>query len=314
MGERVRVATYNLYLGADLAPLLLGAPAGADPQAAFDEVRRQLQATAFPRRVDALAAALLQEPADLVGLQEVCLWRAGGAVLWDYQAELLAALTRQGCPYEPVVSQPTFRGAGAVVVDGRTVDLEAAGSNTVLRRRGSRVETAGAATGLYGSAFTVPTGALGLEATLERGWCSVRCSVAGKPFTFVNTHTEAYDAASRDTQRDELLGSLTDEAEPAVVVGDFNAVPEHVGMPAGFVDAWVAAGHPSAGPEAATCCQAGDLRNEEPTLTDRIDYVWVRGARVVSATRVGASPEKRFAEGLWPSDHAGVVAELELPG
>ena len=83
-------------------------------------------------------------------------------------------------------------------------------------------------------------------------------------------------------------------------------------MPAGFVDAWVAAGHPSLGEKAATCGQRGDLANVESTLRDRIDYVWARGAHVVSATRIGACPEERTADGLWPSDHAGVVAELEL--
>jgi hypothetical protein len=84
-------------------------------------------------------------------------------------------------------------------------------------------------------------------------------------------------------------------------------------MPEGFVDAWVAAGHPSEGTAAATCCQDGDLSNAESSLHERIDYVWARGAHVVSATRIGAGPEGRAADGLWPSDHAGVVVELELP-
>jgi endonuclease/exonuclease/phosphatase family metal-dependent hydrolase len=316
MGARIRVATYNLYLGADLELLLLDGPGDSDPQATFDEVRRQLEVTAFPRRVDALAAAIAREAPDLVGLQEVCLWCADGQVLWDYEADLLAALARQGVDYEHVVGQRTFHGWGAIQFEGSDVRLDLAGSNTVLRRVDSPVAVETTASGLYGNAFTVPASAFELEATLDRGWSAARCRTAdGTSFVFVDTHTEAYDDAARDIQRDELLGSLTDQAETVVIVGDFNEVPGTIGMPAGFVDAWVAAGNPSEGPEAATCCQAGDLRNEESALEERIDYVWVRGARVVSAARIGARPEERTPDGLWPSDHAGVVAELELtPG
>jgi endonuclease/exonuclease/phosphatase family metal-dependent hydrolase len=315
MGERIRVATYNLYLGADLEMLLLDDSGSTDPQAAFDEVQRQLRTTAFPGRADAVAAALCREAPDLVGLQEVCLWRADGEVLWDYEAELLAALSRQGVDYEHVVGQRTFHGWGKVTLDGREVRLDLAGSNTVIRRVDSRVEVEATASGLYGNALTVPAGALEVEATLDRGWSAARCTVRGAPgarFSFVDTHTEAYDDAARDIQRDELLGTLTDQTGTVVIVGDFNAVPGTIGMPEGFVDAWVAAGHPSEGPAAATCGQAGDLSNAESTLRDRIDYVWVRGAEVRSATRIGVRPEDRTPAGLWPSDHAGVVAELEL--
>ena len=317
MGERIRVATYNLYLGADLELLLLDGSEGedlrSDPQATFDEVRRQLEVTAFPRRVDALAAAVSREAPDLIGLQEVCLWRADGEVLWDYEAQLIAALTRQGVGYERVVGQRTFHGWGVIQDGGRDVRLDLSGSNTVLRRSDSPVRVETTASGLYGNAFTVPASAFELEATLDRGWSAARCTTAdGTSFVFVDTHTEAYDDAARDIQRDELLGSLTNQAETVVIVGDFNAVPGTIGMPAGYVDAWIAAGNPSGGPEAATCGQSGDLRNEESMLRDRIDYVWVRGARVLSATRIGARPQERTPEGLWPSDHAGVVAELEL--
>jgi endonuclease/exonuclease/phosphatase family metal-dependent hydrolase len=217
--------------------------------------------------------------------------------------------------YEHVVGQRTFHGWGVVPLDGQEVKLDLAGSNTVLRRVDSRVEVEATASGLFGNALTVPVSGFQIEATLDRGWSAARCCVPGEPgvrFSFVDTHTEAYDDAARDIQRDELLGTLTHETETVVIVGDFNAVPGTIGMPERFVDAWVAAGHPTEGPEAATCGQAGDLSNEESTLRDRIDYVWVRGAEVRSATRIGVRPDDRTPAGLWPSDHAGVVAELEL--
>jgi hypothetical protein len=294
--------------------VLLG-PGRGDHGALLQEAQRQLEETAFPRRAHLIAAAVAREAPDLVGLQEVCLWCADGEVLWDYEAELLAALARRGVPYEPVVSQSTFRGSGEVELGGRGVRLEVTGANTILRRADSPVRPGTTATGLFGDAFALPLTAPRLEATLERGWCAVRCTLEGDPstaFAFVDTHTEAYDDVSRDLQRDELLTGLTDDTPVVVLVGDFNAVPERVGMPEGFVDAWDAAGNPSGAEHAATCCQAADLANPRSALRDRIDYVFVRGARVVSAARIGADPEDRSANGLWPSDHAGVVAELEL--
>ena len=110
------------------------------------------------------------------------------------------------------------------------------------------------------------------------------------------THTEAYDEQVRNAQRDELVTLLGDG--PLVILGDFNAEPDAVGMPDGFLDAWQEVG-------GETCCQAADLRNEQSQLTQRIDYVWVRGVRVVRCKVVGVERED-----LWPSDHAGVLAEL----
>ena len=62
-----------------------------------------------------------------------------------------------------------------------------------------------------------------------------------------------------------------------------------------------------------TCGQAADLANETSTLGERIDYVWVRGARVTAARVVGdREGDRSTPHRLWPSDHAGVVADLEV--
>jgi endonuclease/exonuclease/phosphatase family metal-dependent hydrolase len=311
--DRVRVGTYNLYLGADLS-LLLGVWSEEQLEANRLTVQDQLGTTAFPRRAPAVARLLADHRLDLVGLQEVCTWSADGEPLWDFAADLVRALDDLGEPYDVVAGQPTFEGAGLVPLDGRLVELHLQGSNTILRRRGSPVEVESTSVGIFESALTAPV--LGrMQVSITRGWCSARCSLRGDngtTFTFVDTHTEAYDEESRDRQRDELLAVLPGEEERLVVVGDFNSTPDRVGMPAAFVDAWTAAGHPSTGPGAGTCGQAADLRNPESRLRDRIDYVWVRGLTVRSSTRFGADPADRTGDGLWPSDHAGVAAELEL--
>ena len=61
-----------------------------------------------------------------------------------------------------------------------------------------------------------------------------------------------------------------------------------------------------------TCCQADDILNEVSDLSGRIDQIFVRNlvpASVITHT-IGDKPSDRLPSGLWPSDHAGVVAYL----
>jgi hypothetical protein len=77
---------------------------------------------------------------------------------------------------------------------------------------------------------------------------------------------------------------------------------------AGFVDAWTRGG-------GLTCCHAVELHDPNPTLTKRVDLVLTkRGFRSLRIDVVGEEPADRTEGGLWPSDHAGVVATLRLPG
>ena len=82
---------------------------------------------------------------------------------------------------------------------------------------------------------------------------------------------------------------------------------------AGFGDAW-ATKHPGAA--GLTCCQDADLRNVRSALFERIDYIlFRRDFDVRHASLLGARPGDRTTkpDRVWPSDHAGVSATLELP-
>jgi hypothetical protein len=104
-------------------------------------------------------------------------------------------------------------------------------------------------------------------------------------------------------------------------VGDFNdetffeqtAVYAHI-TAAGFADAWAVGG---SGP-GFTCCQQEDLSNATSQLTSRIDLVFFdRLIRLIDVDIVGEDPADRVESAaaggkIWPSDHAGVAARLEL--
>ncbi|MEO5708733.1 MAG: endonuclease/exonuclease/phosphatase family protein [Nocardioidaceae bacterium] len=305
---RLRVATYNLYLGADLA-LLFEVTDLKALAAQARVVRAQLAATRFEERARAVALVLARERPDLVGLQEVSRWTLTPdteeeQVVVDFLPALVAELERAGCAYDVAADHPSF--GGGLPLDEGWMGLR--GADVVLLRRGGPVAVTGATSALFVRRLDVVTGIDGVTFPVVRGWAAVDLLLAGRPLRFVTTHTEAYDGPVRDAQRDELLAANADVVGPVVLVGDLNARPGDVGMPSGWTDAWTR----GVG-DGFTCGQAADLANATSTLAERIDYVWVRGATVLAARVVGDRPEDRSTpHGLWPSDHAGVVADLEV--
>lgn len=77
-----------------------------------------------------------------------------------------------------------------------------------------------------------------------------------------------------------------------------------------FHDAWSAL-YPAA--PGYTCCQAQLLDNPQSQLSQRLDLILTRGPiRPKTIALRGADPESKPATGLWPSDHAAVVARLVI--
>ena len=307
MDRMLRVATWNLYLGADLSLLFdVG-----DPGLLQDRVRvlrEQLAGTDFAERAALVAGILAREAPDLVGLQEVARWTLrgpdGSEQVLDFLDVLAAALAAAGAPYDVVAAAPAFGGAMDLPGGG---SIALTGANVALVRRGGRAVVRAERTGRFAAEHRIETGA-GIGFPVVRSWGVVEADVDGLPVVFAHTHTEAWNAVVRDDQRDELLDLLDGTDGPVLLVGDLNATPREVGIPEPYVDAWTAAGgDPAAG---WTAGQDGDLRNEESMLRERIDYVWVRGAEVTGCRVVG--DVERTPSGLWASDHAGVVADLSL--
>ncbi len=107
-GKDIRVMTRNLYLGADLGPGL-ESTSFAELTAGAGEILRSVDTTKFSDRAKQLAKEIRSTNPDLVGLQEVALWRTktppvvyfpgvnspiSTTVRYDFLAMLLTALNK----------------------------------------------------------------------------------------------------------------------------------------------------------------------------------------------------------------------------
>jgi hypothetical protein len=319
--REVTVMSRNLYLGASLAPLITG----PIPALAVLEVWGQVQATDFPVRAEALADEIVDEGPLLVGLQEVTTYRRGAFfhpapaedVVLDFLQILLDELAERGTPYRVIASVENFDGelphygqlAGG---DPATTnfDLRLTDRDVIIARadaRTSELKVLGTDSGNFEEAAVLNIG--GEPTRIERGWVSADLTHRGQTFRFVNTHPEAFDDDVNADQIAELVAGPLATSLPTVLVGDLNAVPSSASMApvfaAGFVDTAVSA---TANDPGFTCCFNASVTGG--SLNSRIDYVLYRGRfDAVAQRRTGLAP----VDGLYPSDHAGVVADLLLP-
>jgi endonuclease/exonuclease/phosphatase family metal-dependent hydrolase len=110
--------------------------------------------------------------------------------------------------------------------------------------------------------------------------------------------------------------------KPAILLGDFNALPESEEIAllrqAGFIDAFAAAGagdgitwdeERNANIRLQRRAHPDEIPEDPPNK--RIDFVFVRGAGLT--VRRAEVVLDRAVEGIVPSDHYGVLAEVALP-
>ena len=316
--------TYNLYLGADLTPLFTAQSVPAF-DTALDRVMAQMEATDFRIRAGLIAQEISAVRPDLIALQEAVLWQAsstgperrGSRTNRDYLQLLLNALRAMGHEYWPVAL-----GRGPEVQGPTTgyATLGFANRNVILVRSdfcSDNNDIGLSNNGQFTAKVEVPSVVLG-TIPITRGWVSIDVHIRGAALRIVSVHLEDRRADVRLAQAAELVRRLAVVRMPVIVVGDFNADADPERSPvyatlleAGFVDTWRATGSL----DGATCCQAPDLRNEHSTLSNRIDLILVRGkVSVTNVQVVGNDVNRRRTAGLWPSDHAGVVATVQSVG
>jgi endonuclease/exonuclease/phosphatase family metal-dependent hydrolase len=313
--------TRNLFLGADLTPAYqaLAAPTGpADLPAAVagifnpGEPPGVVQRTDFATRAVGLADEIEAARPDLIGLQEAALWRTGDTVAADHLELLEAELARRGLRYRRV----------SVKVNGDVAMPSAAGimvglsdREAILARDGGGLVLSNVQSGAFETALPIetPSGTF----ALARGWLAVDARLGETSLRFISTHLEVAGrreeaAAVQRAQAGELIAGPARTELPVVLLGDFNARPDSATyralIAAGFDDAWTRT-HPD-GPAGLTCCHAHPLDDPADTLTARIDLILTRGPIAATEAFVVGDAPADFRSGLWPSDHAGVVATL----
>ena len=315
------VMTRNIYLGADVDPLIAAPPPLVPFVAA--ETFATIQATDFPARAEALADEIAATNPHLVGLQEVVLLRTqtpgdaafGGTtpatvVFQDFLEILMDELRARDLEYQVAVVQENV---DAEVPTSTGIDVRLTDRDVILVR--DDVEFSDPEHAHYTVNQLVLIG--GRPLFILRGWTSVVASVGDDTFRFFNTHLEVQSgAAVQVAQATELLAVARAEPLPVIMVGDFNSDAGGTQTPtyglltgAGLRDVWLDV-HPAT--PGLTCCHAPDLRNETSILNQRIDLILLGEAfkTRTHAVVVGDEPRDRTPSGLWPSDHAGVVAAL----
>lgn len=347
-GKVVSVMTRNLYLGADLTPALQ-AKSLEEFVAANGKVLRDVTTNDFPTRAKGLAQEILSEKPDLVGLQEVALWRTGPpdltpvitgqptatTVRYDYLAELLAELNKGPDRYEVVVVQPEFdleapADENEVAGDGPNPAIANAEINgrltmrdVILARRGAGVETKNPQSGNF--KVLLPVEILGQKLTIKRGWTATDARVRGSGwFRFVNTHLEAFDPPQlvpsiRALQAAELVapGGPATGSLPVVLVGDLNSDDDTVspGDQQAYRVLLEAGLVERSTNNPLGCCLNSSLLTEDGggSVSDfdhQVDHVMTNDP--------GITLERSEVTGLlpvngfWDSDHAGLFSALRF--
>jgi len=315
----VRIMTQNVDEGTDFQHF----PGATTPQAfaaAVTATYEDILATKPAERAVAIAGEIAREGPDIVALQEATTLRTGPTapattVQFDWLQSLTADLNHLGAPYAVVAVVP---GIDVNLPSTLGFDVRLTRQDAILVRLSDSAKLANIQAERFGTQASIPT-PLG-PIPFYHGFASVDVSLRGATFRFATTHLMPVQPVER-AQMNELISGVGGTALPLSMAGDFNANADdsldptfdtyQVAIDAGFVDAWSKAHGADPG---FTCCQAQDVLNATSSLSARIDLAFLRGDIGVDDVHlVGDSESDRTPSGLWPSDHAGLVATLEIP-
>ena len=320
----VTVMTRNLYLGADIITL-----ATASDQNDFEQKATALfntvTATDFSSRAALIADEIKRTKPDIVGLQEVALWRRGAdgvkdgtttpatTVVYDWITDLNRELKERKLKYRVARVQDEFDFEGPTSMGH---DIRFTQRDAILVRTDRKIKYTKAKGANFKTGFQVPLASIGQTADVKRGYVSLDATVDGAKFRFVNTHLEAYSEADGLGQAKELTAGPAKYRGQTILTGDMNSERgsedsdpiDHI-LKFGFDDTFFR----KTRKDTKTCCQPENVANEQSALKSRIDFVLAKPrVPVVKSLVVGNDPDIRTANGLWPSDHAGVVSTLRL--
>jgi len=327
----LRVMTYNAYQGTDLVEVSQ-ASSQQEFLVAVGQTITQVRATNPRERMHALAKQIIAAGPALVSLQELNEWDSGsfdpatstcGSTTPEFQMlhELMNALRAAGGHYLVAVqaSEYAFPPTPGLILPATFLCVGLVNHIAILARTDldrSRFQWSNPRSAQYQSVYA-PTTAIG-TVPFPRGWVSVDVRFNGRAVRFIGTHLESADADIRRRQGEELRNGPAQTRLPVIIAMDSNAqaAPQPMDptytdfLRAGFLDAWSSV-HPSL--PGFTCCQNQLVNNRTSALYQRIDLILTRGNfDVHDVTLFGLTQASKTRDGLWPSDHAGVAAQLDL--
>ncbi|MDC5696639.1 hypothetical protein OO014_05170 [Intrasporangium calvum] len=355
-GKPLTVMTRNLYLGADInRPVRAAQTAAAQPGAtqqtiitalavATDATRAIVDQTNFPVRSKLLAAEIAAAEPDLVGLQEVALWRSGPfnptaiaspsatTVDYDFLQILLDELDALGADYDAVkvgaradVEAPAFTPTGQNM---RNVRLTM--RDVILKKADNSFRVTAEHDQIF--AANLPVSVAGVQLNFSRGYQWVDVLAGKQQLRFVNSHFEAFSSYLAKLQAQQTVAEATATDRSTVFVCDCNSDPldssvkpndggvqhndpyEFITGPGGYTDQWLQWASAEEGWTSGLSELVNDATAAE--FDHRIDMIFSHTLDgdpllVDDGFITGDEVTDRDATtGLWPSDHAGVVLRL----
>jgi hypothetical protein len=333
----LRVMTYNANEGTDLLEVQ-AAKTQLDFLFAVGATIAQVRETNPPARMQALAKQIIAASPALVGVQELDQWSTGPVnqdftcgpttLEFDMLKELQDALTAQGAHYKVAVQAQQYAfpaTPGLILSFGTPLCVQLTNNIAILARTDldpSQFNWTNPNSAQYSATLFFPT-PVGVV-PLPRAWASVDATSHGQSFRFITTHLESVDTtlfglpSIREAQGAELRSGPANTTMPVIIAMDSNSQaaplpqdPTYIDFTlAGYNDVWSQL-HP--GVLGLTCCQSEPDNNTVSQLYQRIDLILTLGP--IGAQNIqlfGATPSSRTVDGLWPSDHAGVAAQLVL--
>lgn len=311
-----KVMTYNMDAGTDLL-FFFAYP--ADPIFATQLTYEELLVDDFPGRAGLLADQIVIQQPYLISLQEVTLWQTTSVtgeteVLADQLDLIMDALEARYQQYEVVAGQD-LTDITAPLVDGSY--LHFLDRNVILARtdlKQSELSLSNVRSGIYRATIApVP----GFPEELN-GWLSVDAKIRGKSVRFFCTHLESPISQNDSTQvlqGQELIAIMQRSKLPVILAGDFNSDASGLGfgpdqtptaamiVEAGYADTWQSI-HPEEW-GLTWPFYLEDIYAGPSDPSERIDLIFTRNLKILDVAVVGNNPP-------FPSDHAGVVATLQI--
>jgi hypothetical protein len=202
-------------------------------------------------------------------------------VSYDFVQSLVDALNARGLHYAPVAVTNDFTVEGPGLFPTGLMNVQLTDRDAILARTDVPLTISHVQTGNFTHNTVLQT--FQGPITLTEGWASVDATLGHHTVRFVTTHFADSSIAVGAAQATELVQGPLSTDLPVMMTCDCDTTVQNA------------------------------LLNPTSALATRIDYIFSRGGglKATGDQIVGADPGGRSTPGgFWPSDHAGLIAEL----